>query len=210
MVLNTNYENTKENCLIFLRNYSRLLITTKRDLYKILINGLISINSSSKSTEEKENLKKFLRGEFDKNEEIIKLDSNSSMEDIYNFLKKILNFSDKAIENIKEQDLDPETFFSLSEDDINNIEGISEPEKEKLNIYLTEQKKEQREIEIKLIKEVDNENTVVQNLKEKSNSTEEYKKKEDVEPKNDLNEIIIEKNEHKNIEDKNDDKKNQS
>ena len=110
--------------------------------------------------EEKENLKKFLRGEFDKNEEIIKLDSNSSMEDIYNFLKKILNFSDKAIENIKEQDLDPETFFSLSEDDINNIEGISEPEKEKLNIYLTEQKKEQREIEIKLIKEVDNENTV--------------------------------------------------
>ena len=160
--------------------------------------------------EEKENLKKFLRGEFDKNEEIIKLDSNSSMEDIYNFLKKILNFSDKAIENIKEQDLDPETFFSLSEDDINNIEGISEPEKEKLNIYLTEQKKEQREIEIKLIKEVDNENTVVQNLKEKSNSTEEYKKKEDVEPKNDLNEIIIEKNEHKNIEDKNDDKINQS
>ena len=160
--------------------------------------------------EEKENLKKFLRGEFDKNEEIIKLDSNSSMEDIYNFLKKILNFSDKAIENIKEQDLDPETFFSLSEDDINNIEGISEPEKEKLNIYLTEHKKEQGEIEIKLIKEVDNENTVVQKLKEKSNSTEEYKKIEDVEQKNDLNEIIIEKNEHKNIEVKNDDKINQS
>ena len=64
------------------------------------------------TTEEKENLKKFLKGELDKKEEVnddninINIDTNSSIKDICNFLKKKLNFSDKAIKYIIEQELD--------------------------------------------------------------------------------------------------------
>ena len=171
--------------------------------------------------EEKENLKKFIRGEFDKAQEIIKLDLHSSLEDICNFLKKKLNFSDEAIESIKEQDLDAETFFSLSEEDINKIDGISELEKEKLNIYLTEYRKEQEGN----VKEGDKEENIDKNSKEKSNSPEKPPKKEKDEPKIDLNinkaptdskanlarEIIIEKDKHisEEEEDKKDNKINQ-
>ena len=127
------------------------------------------------TTEEKENLKKFLRGEFDKNEgekeQEIKLDLNSSQEDIYNFLKKKLCFSDESIEKFKEQDLDVETFFGLTENEIKELEGISEIEKEKLNIYLNEYKKEKEESELK-IDDKSSKEDVVKILKEKLNFSE--------------------------------------
>ena len=166
-------------------------------LFDLKEDDVDDINEITK--EEKENLKKFIRGEFDKNEEIIKIDSNSSMDDIYNFLKKKLNFSNEAIENMKEQDIDPETFFSLTEKDMNEFEGISDPEKEKLNLYLSEYRKEKGEIEIKLIKEVDNEDKVDNNSKEKLNSLEQPPKEEE-KPKKPSNEIIIKKYEEKKEE----------
>ena len=122
------------------------------------------------TTEEKENLKKFLRGEFDRNEgkkeQEIKLDMNSSQEDICNFLKKKICFSDESIEKFKEQDLDVESFFDLTENEIKELEGISEIEKEKLNIYLNEYKKEKKESELK-IDDKSSKEDVVKILKEK-------------------------------------------
>ena len=123
------------------------------------------------TTEEKENLKSFIRGELDKKEEEIKIDLNSSLEDICNFLKKKLNFSDEAIEGVKEQDLDGESFLALTEDDIKKIEGISELEREKLIIYLTEYKKEKEGSELKIVKESSKED-VAKFLKEKLNFSE--------------------------------------
>ena len=40
LILNSNYENTKENCLIFLNNYSKQILLTKRDIFKIFISEL--------------------------------------------------------------------------------------------------------------------------------------------------------------------------
>ena len=100
------------------------------------------------TTEEKENLKKFLK-DLDKKEEIINIDINSSISDICNFLKKKLNFSEKAISYIINEELDADIFFALTENDIKKFEGISEQEKEALNIYLTEYRKENEKNEIK-------------------------------------------------------------
>ena len=47
LILGTNYENTKDNCLLFLRNYSRNnMFYPKREIFKLLINELI-LNESS-------------------------------------------------------------------------------------------------------------------------------------------------------------------
>ena len=40
LILNSNYENSKENCLLFLRNYSKQILYTKRDIFRIIINEL--------------------------------------------------------------------------------------------------------------------------------------------------------------------------
>ena len=40
LILGTNYENTKENCLQFLRNFSKHIFFPKREIFKILINEL--------------------------------------------------------------------------------------------------------------------------------------------------------------------------
>ena len=46
LILGTSYENTKENCLLFLKNYSRNIIFPKREVLKILINEL-TLNKNS-------------------------------------------------------------------------------------------------------------------------------------------------------------------
>ena len=47
LILGTNYENTKDNCLQFLRNYSKNnMFYPKREIFKLLINELI-LNESS-------------------------------------------------------------------------------------------------------------------------------------------------------------------
>ena len=129
------------------------------------------------TSEEKENLKKFLRGEFEQStnekekEPELKLDLNSSLDDICNFLKKKQNFSDETISNIKELDIDAQTFFSLTEKDMDDFKGISETEKEKLNLYLKEYRGEKEGSDIK----IDNKNSkedVAKILKEKLNFSE--------------------------------------
>ena len=171
MVLNTNYENTKENCLIFLRNYSRLLITTKRDLYKILINGLISINSSSKSTEEKENLNSFTRLILNK------YTMNNIINALYDFISEkdeIVNINN-IIEEKKEEDKidlnDEESIMNQSSNSINssvnkkkkNLTFLSKKRKRDINEdiqYNNKNEKEEsdkndKDNNIKIIKEKD-------------------------------------------------------
>ena len=171
MVLNANYENTKENCLIFLRNYSRLLITTKRDLYKILINGLISINSSGKSTEEKENLNSFTRLILNK------YTMNNIINALYDFISEkdeIVNINN-IIEEKKEEDKidlnDEESIMNQSSNSINssvnkkkkNLTFLSKKRKRDINEgiqYNNKNEKEEsdendKDNNIKIIKEKD-------------------------------------------------------
>ena len=49
LILNSNYENTKENCLIFLNNYSKQILLTKRDIFKIIISELTVGDYSSQN-----------------------------------------------------------------------------------------------------------------------------------------------------------------
>lgn len=46
LILGTKYENTKENCLQFLKNYSKTIFYPKRELFKMLINEL-TLNENS-------------------------------------------------------------------------------------------------------------------------------------------------------------------
>ena len=76
LILNTKYENTKENCLIFFRNYSRNIILSKRDLFKNIINELTLSQLSNKT-----------------------LDNNNSTESIYLIRTCIKNYSRNNIIN---------------------------------------------------------------------------------------------------------------
>jgi len=92
--------------------------------------------------------------------------------------KKKLNFSDEAIKSLKDQDIDTEVFFSLTEDEINDFDGISELEKEKLNLFLSEYKNEQEEKEPKLFNENLNKDDA-KTSKEKINFSEKDSQKEE-------------------------------
>ena len=139
MVLNTNYENTKENCLIFLRNYSRLLITTKRDLYKILINGLISINSSSKSTEEKENLNSFTRLILNK------YTMNNIINALYDFISEkdeIVNINNIIEEKKEEDKIDLNDEESIMNQSLNSINSSVNKKKKNLTFLSKKRKRD--------------------------------------------------------------------
>ena len=139
MVLNTNYENTKENCLIFLRNYSRLLITTKRDLYKILINGLISINSSGKSTEEKENLNSFTRLILNK------YTMNNIINALYDFISEkdeIVNINNIIEEKKEEDKIDLNDEESIMNQSLNSINSSVNKKKKNLTFISKKRKRD--------------------------------------------------------------------
>ena len=55
LILNTNYENTKENCVIFFKNYSKNIIISKRDLFRNIINELTLSQISNKGVNDNSN-----------------------------------------------------------------------------------------------------------------------------------------------------------
>ena len=118
--------------------------------------------------EEKEKLKNYLKEFKEKNQEEkeIILTKESTKEEVTEYLKKKLNFSDKAIEALE---LDGKSLINLEESDFNEEEDLTEEEKEKLRIYLKEFKeKNQEEKEIILTKESTKEE-VAEYLKKKLN-----------------------------------------
>ena len=56
LILRTSYENTKENCLIFLKNYSQQILYSKRDIFKIIINELTFNQYSNKMINNNESI----------------------------------------------------------------------------------------------------------------------------------------------------------
>ena len=74
--------------------------------------------------------------EIEEPEGEIKITKESTREEVEKFLKKYLQFSDKAIEAL---DLDGNSFFNLDEDYIDGEEDLAEEEKIKLKNYLKEQ-----------------------------------------------------------------------
>lgn len=66
-----------------------------------------------------------------------KITKKSDKAEVGKYLKEILNFSDKAI---REMELDGESLFLLSEEDIDELEELNEEEKDKLKNFLKSQK----------------------------------------------------------------------
>ena len=135
------------------------------------------------SQEEKDKLKLFLKAEKNiKNgagpesepEPEIILTKESNEEDVAKFLMKKLQFSENAV---KELSLDGESLFSLGKKDIEDSEGITREEKDKLIEYLKlgkdeEEKKEKekdkhpRDLRVKITKETKKED-IIKFFKEK-------------------------------------------
>ena len=101
LILNTKYENTKENCLIFFRNYSRNIILSKRDLFKNIINELTLSQLSNKS-----------------------IDNNNSIESIYLIRTCIKNYSRNNIINALYDFISEENNNNIE----NNIQNINNNE----------------------------------------------------------------------------------
>ena len=107
------------------------------DLTETDIDALEEINS-----EEKNNLKNFLKESKDNVEPEIKITRQSSIDEIYNYLQKKLCFSDNSIKIMKDVEIDNDTFFDLTEKNIDeDLVGILESEKQKLKVFLEEFRK---------------------------------------------------------------------
>lgn len=96
--------------------------------------------------EEKDNLKKYLRGEY-KNEDKRKIESESeiiitkesSEEDVSKFLKKKIGLKEKSIEEF--EGIDGETLLSLTDSEIDLLNTLTHKEKDKIKEYINNSKK---------------------------------------------------------------------
>ena len=131
-------------------------------LFKLQVNDIDKFEMLT--LEQRQKLKQFIKEnstKFEEEKEKIKLDRNSTVEDLYKFLKKKLNFSDKSIKFIQKQEFDCETFLNLTYIEIKYLEGISNQEKERLKLFLNEynlKKKENQisKLEINFISKTEN------------------------------------------------------
>ena len=131
-------------------------------LFKLQVNDIDKFEILT--LEQRQKLKQFIKEnstKFEEEKEKIKLDRNSTVEDLYKFLKKKLNFSDKSIKFIQKQEFDCETFLNLTYIEIKYLEGISNQEKERLKLFLNEynlKKKENKisKLEINFISKTEN------------------------------------------------------
>ena len=84
----------------------------------------------------KDFLKKYRKAKIEKKKEI-KIDNNSTKDEVINYLKNKLNFSESSIKN---WELDGKQTLSLTESDIDKIKTILEEEKNALKKYINERK----------------------------------------------------------------------
>ena len=93
LILGTNYENTKENCLQFLKNYSKYIFFPKREIFKMLINELTLNENSNKVIGTNESI--YLLRQL-----IKKYSRNNILNAIYDFIsEKEYDFISPANEN---------------------------------------------------------------------------------------------------------------
>ena len=93
LILGTSYENTKENCLQFLKNYSKNIFFPKREIFKMLINELTLNENSNKVIGTNESI--YLLRQL-----IKKYSRNNILNAIYDFIsEKEYDFISPANEN---------------------------------------------------------------------------------------------------------------
>ena len=146
-------------CFISIVNNIPLIIvgkpgTGKSLSFQILYNSMKGKNSEKKLFQKLGKLYRFyyqgsetstsdgIRKVFEKAAQsiILKITKNSSKEEISNFLKKGLKFSDKSIKNMN---IDGKELFSLNDDKINEIE-LDNSEKDSLKDFLNKEREKEK------------------------------------------------------------------
>ena len=100
----------------------------------LLMLGETDINETELTEEEKTNLKKYL---FESKKETNIITNKSSNTEVAKFLKENLGFKEDSIRKL---DLDGESLFLFEEKDVDELEDISQEEKDKLKNFLKEEK----------------------------------------------------------------------
>ena len=124
LILNTKYENTKENCLIFLKNYSKNMAIIKRDLFKNMINEL-TLNPISN---------KIIGNDNDESLYLIrtcikKYSRSNIINALFDFISQNENINNNIININSSSDITNANSFI---DKIENVEFNGENEKEKI------------------------------------------------------------------------------
>ena len=149
--------------------------------------------------EEKITLKNYLKQcsseiKEEKKEEEIKLTKKSNTDDLCKFLEKNLHLPRESIKIFEEQEFDGELFLEQTEKEVKNFEGISDSDKEKIILFLNENKNKENGEEFKIDNKSSKED-VVKFLKNKLNFSEKTLKKWELDGQSlfSLNETDIEK-----------------
>jgi len=126
LILRTSYENTKENCLIFLKNYSQQILYSKRDIFKIIINELTFNQYSNKMINNNESI--YLIRQF-----IKKYSRNNILNALYEFISEKENEKFPLIGNKNNNNCNCNDEFSMNnnENSFSNEEGSNNNENEK-------------------------------------------------------------------------------
>jgi len=124
LILNTKYENTKENCLIFLKNYSKNMAIIKKDLFKNMINEL-TLNPISN---------KIIGNDNDESLYLIrtcikKYSRSNIINALFDFISQNENINNNIININSSSDITNANSFI---DKIENVEFNGENEKEKI------------------------------------------------------------------------------
>ena len=168
LILNTNYENTKENCVIFFKNYSKNIIISKRDLFRNIINELTLSQISNKGVSDNSNESIYLIRTC-----IKKYSRNNIINALYDFIsqnedndinnKEILNINSSSTTN------DHSSNEKIIDVDVENKEEIKDIDK-----------KEKNEEENIVNQRIINNNNNSKNKKNKNGSLLKKKRKHDV------------------------------
>ena len=182
LILGTSYENTKENCIIFLKNYSKQFLYSKREIFKLLINELTLNQYSNKIINNNESIylirqliKKYSRNiilnalyEFicERDNEVFPLINNKN------------NYNNDSSINNNGQNISNEDDSNYNEkDEINKNNKIN-----KNNLFLAKKRKTLYPSEIDKIKNQSNKRNEGNKTKSKNNK------------KEDINQIINKEN----------------
>ena len=146
LLLGTNYENTKENCLKFIINLSKHIYFSKREIFKILINELTLNKYQNKVIGNDESL--YLVHQL-----IKKYSRNNILNALYDYISEKDNITDSnAVENnmistdsssMNKNNIPPEKEQALNTKKMNQIfEKENEGEENELNKNDDNQKKD--------------------------------------------------------------------
>ena len=157
LILNSNYENTKENCLLFLRNYSKRIHYTKRDIFRIAINELTLGDHSDLNIGKDESI--YLIRQI-----IKKYSRNNIINALYDFVS--LNEDENWSENnLINQEKNSSNFSNdFTNDKTQNSERAeSKKDIQKIMNIINKKNKKKKEKKESDKKEKDNENNIISN-----------------------------------------------